>query len=432
MECNQLWRGTMQPIFQRIKQFTRLPFFNHDTQQHTPSYTLYEDSHPLLLAGQGTLCFKLDHYRAFSLDLIAQSAIIRLTVNQNGAKFYCLYKGRFLLLSEATSSEASLDQDPQASYWVSFFATSRTLRYGKGEPRVLTTLLEHILPASDKSPTQFWMNQITHYRINTDASVSLKKYPVTIEPAIKVLPRDQITMMDIAKGKHTVINALPDECRELYHHIAGEQFTLNTPDFPDFTDAIEASIANPDGWCHQTLLAKKAVFTQHSKTAQTDLSQCTYLRITLGENQGCSPGIPYVLEIWPSGHYSPIHKHADTNAIIRVLHGDIDVNLYSMLSIHHQQPFVSRTLQSGDITWLAQETNQVHQLKNSSAQGKACMTIQCYSYQRNQPAHYEYFDYIDPAENTIEQYYPVSDDDFISFRQRIQKEWQQRTRKQCK
>lgn len=34
-------------------------------------------------------------------------------------------------------------------------------------------------------------------------------------------------------------------------------------------------------------------------------------------------GIPFVLEIWPAGHNSPIHNHGNAYGIVRVLHGDI-------------------------------------------------------------------------------------------------------------
>jgi hypothetical protein len=37
----------------------------------------------------------------------------------------------------------------------------------------------------------------------------------------------------------------------------------------------------------------------------------TYLRITLGHSLGKSPGIPYVLEIWPKSNYSPMHNHGN-------------------------------------------------------------------------------------------------------------------------
>jgi hypothetical protein len=42
-----------------------------------------------------------------------------------------------------------------------------------------------------------------------------------------------------------------------------------------------------------------------------DDPQETYLRITLGHSLGKSPGIPYVLEIWPKSNYSPIHNHGN-------------------------------------------------------------------------------------------------------------------------
>lgn len=44
----------------------------------------------------------------------------------------------------------------------------------------------------------------------------------------------------------------------------------------------------------------------------------TYLRITLGQSLGNSPGQPYVVEIWPPGHYSSIHDHGDACAVIKV------------------------------------------------------------------------------------------------------------------
>lgn len=50
--------------------------------------------------------------------------------------------------------------------------------------------------------------------------------------------------------------------------------------------------------------------------------QC-YIRVSVGLPSGCSPGIPYVLEIWPPGHFSPIHNHGNAFGIVRLLHGSI-------------------------------------------------------------------------------------------------------------
>ena len=52
------------------------------------------------------------------------------------------------------------------------------------------------------------------------------------------------------------------------------------------------------------------------------------MRVTLGTHRGFSPGIPYVLEIWPGGCESPIHNHGNAYAVIKVLHGAIKVTIY--------------------------------------------------------------------------------------------------------
>ena len=50
--------------------------------------------------------------------------------------------------------------------------------------------------------------------------------------------------------------------------------------------------------------------------------QC-YIRVSVGLPCGTSPGIPYVMEIWPPGHFSPIHNHGNAFGVVRLLHGSI-------------------------------------------------------------------------------------------------------------
>lgn len=64
----------------------------------------------------------------------------------------------------------------------------------------------------------------------------------------------------------------------------------------------------------------------------------SYIRVTLGRNKGDSTGIPYVLEIWPKEHFSPIHSHGDAVAIIKVLHGSLAVHLYNPLPEENEEP----------------------------------------------------------------------------------------------
>ena len=144
------------------------------------------------------------------------------------------------------------------------------------------------------------------------------------------------------------------------------------------------------------------------------------MRITLGENNGESPGIPYVMEIWPVGHYSPIHNHAGASAIIRVLHGSIHVKLFPFLSGDQLEPFGEADFKQDEITWISPSLNQIHQLKNTGT--STCITIQCYMYKQNNTSHYDYFDYLD-ADGKTQQYEPDSDMEFLAFKALMRKEY---------
>jgi len=173
-------------------------------------------------------------------------------------------------------------------------------------------------------------------------------------------------------------------------------------------------------WCYEKLIKKASEFSKDNPDYKE-----TYLRITLGENNGESPGIPYVMEIWPVGHYSPIHNHANASAIIRVLHGSINVSLFPYLSEDGVLPFAKSDFKKGDITWISPTLNQVHQLKNLDNNKDTCITIQCYMYDIENIDHYDYFDYID-ADNKKQQYEPDSDMNFSEFKNLIKQEWKNR------
>jgi uncharacterized cupin superfamily protein len=179
--------------------------------------------------------------------------------------------------------------------------------------------------------------------------------------------------------------------------------------------AIEYSIATPGCWCYERLKEKANEFGRAAET---------YLRITLGENNGESPGIPYVMEIWPPGHFSPIHNHGGSSAVVRVLNGEINVSLYAFLGA--QQEFAEAAFKKGDVTWISPTLNQVHQLKN--VRGETCITIQCYMYETSDTKHYDYFDYLD-MDYKVQKFEPDSDMDFLTFKQTIRAEWASRPRR---
>ncbi|KAF9459694.1 hypothetical protein BDZ94DRAFT_1171237, partial [Collybia nuda] len=64
---------------------------------------------------------------------------------------------------------------------------------------------------------------------------------------------------------------------------------------------------------------------------------------------------------------------------------------------------------------------QVHQLHNKS--NRVCVTIQCYQYASEDRAHDEYFKYLNSNTGRKESFYPDSDWDFVSFRNKVREEW---------
>ena len=387
------------------------------------SQKLSETGNKLIVTGQGTVTLQQSTNLPFSIYL-SESETEKLTgytlaVTQENATFSRLSEGEKTELCHSISG-TGLDKDEKCLYWFSLDSINRCLRYGKGEQREQTTIVKYSLESDGSGEhNNDWIEGIEYIHIdgvnpNTE-ELRVWRDPVTVEPPLLIFPRDTMTMEMAAKYKGTVVENLTSECKKLYANVAGKQFQLNTSDFPYFSNAIEQSIQNPKGWCHQTLKNKESEFGKSNPDA-------TYLRITLGVNQGESPGIPYVMEIWLNGHYSPIHNHAGANAVIKVLYGEITVRLFDMLSVSHTNPFKTVTIKEGDITWITPRLNQTHQLHNENPR-TICVTVQCYLYNIEDNSHYEYFDYIDDDRKGIGNFLPNSDMSFLAFKEQMKKEW---------
>jgi predicted metal-dependent enzyme (double-stranded beta helix superfamily) len=135
------------------------------------------------------------------------------------------------------------------------------------------------------------------------------------------------------------------------------------------------------------------------------------------------------MEIWRVGHYSPIHSHASADAIIRVLHGNIFVELYPFLCSEKDgvEPFANASFKKDEITWISPTLNQIHKLTNLEKNKHTCITIQCYMYNDKNRTHYDYFDYLD-VNGKVQQYEPDSDMDFVKFKELMKTEWTNRPR----
>lgn len=391
-----------------------------------------EGQKKVIVKGQGVLAVRFTEKKqpfAFVIQDDAKKNGFRLSVEKEGAVFYEQKAGNWEVSKSAMiKSGGGLDRDDSCSYWFSVDSHNCILRYGKGEVRKNTMLAELRFDTppegynalKNEPPYAYaWVSRIVsiyNEPAKIDVSGTIYRDPVIVDPAMYVVANDRITMDQVARNSATVSANLTATCQQLYATVSGANFMLDTPDFPDFTKAIEASIASPNGWCSKKLLEKANEFGSQPNPDET------YLRITMGLNQGDSPGIPYVMEIWPPGHYSPIHNHGGANAIIRVLHGEITVNMYPMLSDYHQIPFMVAKFGKDDVTWISPELNQTHQLRNANVTGPTCITIQCYTYGEGNTTHYDYFDYIG-QNGQIAQFTPNTDMDFLAFKEKMREEW---------
>lgn len=324
------------------------------------------------------------------------------------------------------NNKEGLSTHAGAYYWFSLDAQNQRLYAGVGEPRLETAIYTYKFQDTTRigaGSNKLFLESLTGVFHGPEiAPIRIIKDPITRKIPLVVKHMDQLTMDHIAGADGMPIANLPPICQKLYNCIAGKNFRLDTPDFPDFSQAIEYSINTPGMWCYNKLRDKSREFNPD----KPDLLE-TYLRITLGENNGESPGIPYVMEIWPVGHYSPIHSHASASAIVRVLSGEINVSLYPFLCAEKDgvAPFGTTTFQTDEITWITPTLNQTHKLRNLPSNRYTCITIQCYMYTVRDDRHYDYFDFID-ADGAQQVYEPDSDMDFLDFKQLILNEWRAR------
>lgn len=316
-----------------------------------------------------------------------------------------------------------------AYYWFSLDSQNQTLRLGIGEARVETIVYQFTFffqDNGDRKTNKLFMESLETIHISSESTdiepIRLLRDPVTNKMAALVKDRDSLSMDDIAKGTYLPKANLSLAAQQLYDCIAGKKFVLDDYDFPEFTQAIEYSIKTPGCWCNKKLKEKSTEFNKDKPNLLE-----TYLRITLGQNNGESPGIPYVMEIWPVGHYSPIHNHSAANAIIRVLNGEINVSQFPFLCASKDgvPPFTVANFHKDQITWISPTLNQTHQLRNLPGNAYSCITIQCYMYDQTDKGHYDYFDYIDDNGDE-QQYEPDSDMDFVQFKELMKKEWANR------
>lgn len=375
----------------------------------------------LVIHGQGVFLFNTNEETSFLFYNANKTD--GLIVNLTSTEFYVTRLSNSNQYKSQTK-KGGLTTKSGAYYWFSLDSQNQCLQAGIGEPRIETMCYNYQFDHTDKlwEANKSFMESLVTINIPLVMTpIKILKDPITRAVALLIKGTDELTMDDVAGTEYLPSASLSSVSQTLYNCVSGNNFTLNTQKFPNFTDAIEYSIKTPGMWCNTRLKEKATEFGNKPNPLET------YLRITLGQNNGESPGIPYVMEIWPVGHYSPIHNHSNANAIIRILSGSINVSLYPFLCDDPQsiQPFAVKNFNEGDITWITANLNQVHMLKNLNTNEKTCITIQCYMYDEADTVHYDYFDYL-KTDNSKNQYEPDSDMDFQEFKNKMMEEWNNR------
>ncbi|KAF5268052.1 hypothetical protein FOXYS1_1066 [Fusarium oxysporum] len=260
----------------------------------------------------------------------------------------------------------------KATYWISVDRSNARIRYGQHLINNSMTFME----IQFKKEKAAWMDNLVSTEVEQDGSpisnqgIVYKPQPVTVDLPPVVIPESEMTLDILEKMSAMTFANLPKACQKLYHNISGAKITARPVDFPELPEAIDESCRDP----------KKAD----------------------------SPGIPYVMEIWPPGHKSPIHQHGDASAVIRVLYGKIQVSWFDKVEEGSPSQLIGNPviLEEGKVTWLGKDQYQVHQLENTS--DTVCITLQCYQFDDDDRIHDEAF-YWKDEEGHRRKFIPNSD-----------------------
>ena len=254
--------------------------------------------------------------------------------------------------------------------------------------------------------------------VEVEKKVDFYNFPLVTDWPQFVKDSSEVTLYDLDENRYTFSASLPSACIELYKNVKNADLNYSpTPEKYKLSDAIGYSMNTEGCFLYNILQKKQGEFG-------TDKHQ-VYLRVTLGPQRGMSPGVPYVLELWPKGCGSPIHNHGNTYAVIHVLHGGLTITIYNKDLEEELKEF---KVNKGDITWISPNWYQAHKLWNYS-ETEYCATIQCYQYGETDKVSWPYFDFLNEKKQ-IDEFLPDSDCRFKVMRVKVMEEY--RKHMECK
>lgn len=413
---------------------------------------------------------------------------IALSVFKDSVEFSMFIDGKHTSLVTATGTvkkeKVGYEKGRKISYWLSYDRDNLVLKYGKGYRMDETTLLKYdfLVKAKDPKKAEEERNRLKYLfsheirrkieqydempkddmiekyadiiktqepgllgslfpsdigkpQILTEDAQHVSKSLIDIEDKVAfdrnplvsnwsplVLDSSKLNMFLLDGNDYTFSASLPSYCLELYSNVTAPNVdldwapTASGKDKYQLSDAIRHSLK-------KGLLCEKL----KSKVDQFGSLEETYLRVTLGVNRGSSPGIPYVLEIWPKDHGSPIHNHGNSYAVIKVVHGGLTIKVFNKHADNDETPELMKfDVRKGDVTWISPNWFQTHKLWNYT--DDYCATIQCYQYGSNDKTDWPFFDYVSDTSEICE-FRPDTDYTFHEMRKLVMKEFTEYMRK---
>lgn len=394
-------------------------------------------SKPFPVNGQGIFIFNIQSRTPLWISVEDENGgnSLVLLIGNKRAVFLKYNDGQHVQLASADDGL----EEGKVSYWYSYDRDNLVLKYGKGYRMEETTILKYdFLDGVSDKDQQDRIRQENYPYFNaegkkfvrqyddilgrtsesgiqiTEDIIEFEKHPFICNIPPLVLDSFKTNLFILDQSEFIFSACLPPACKELYENI--RNCSLNYPEEIEevlLSDAIRYSIDTEGCLLHEKLKEKSGEFGVDPNM--------TYLRVTLGHSLGKSPGIPYVLEIWPKGHYSPIHNHGNANAVIKVLFGTIHINIYNKDTLDPLATTIKEfDAREGDVTWINRNWYQTHKLDNIS--DDYCATIQCYNYDEGDNTHWPYFDYI-KENKTIGEFLPDSDFTFQNMRRQVLNEY---------
>jgi hypothetical protein len=392
----------------------------------------------LPMDGQGTISVEVAHFElqperyVIALADAEGSDVFRIVVRDQSVAIEVIEDG--VPSVGAATATTPFISFPASSMviWVSVDRSNRRISFGQGymmrRNEVVSIQLpeqpglEHLALTKLCSPSRV---REVHHVVFDDAiqfyhgrAPRVNLMPVVLDAPPTVVERDAITLEDLARNDRMPASTLPHEAQVLWGAASGARIAISQSD----ADAINYSLDTKGKTLYEIVQRKR-------KEAEFGDPNMVYVRVTIGPPRGDSPGVPFVMEIWPKNSYSPVHNHGNTVAIIKVLHGSISSSWFGPLADKdNPEPrrFAEHTFYAGDATWMTPEMYQTHQLRNPRSD-TACITIQCYRYLNRDDVHHEFFDYLAPGGGVRRFFEPNSDIEYLDLIQRVRAEYEEAT-----